>query len=84
MAPKLNTSTPNRWKEYHEYLMTHKNDEWKDTLKHICERLGISDRTYYRKIEKPESLSPAEKEAVAAVYQMPLHFIFPELEPEAV
>lgn len=83
MASKTAPQHPNRFKEYHEYLMNNDSIEWKSTVENICEQLGISERSYYRKLENPASLSIAEKEAIGRVYQLPVHFIFPELEPVA-
>ena len=71
---------PNRLKEYYCYIRD------TDTLQHqqyclaIVEDLGVSIHRFRRKISAPQSFSPAEKRALALIYKLPVHFIFPELE----
>jgi hypothetical protein len=70
----------NPHQEYHEYLKNHNSIDFANSIKFICEDLGISDTSYYRKIKNPASFSPADKTAIAAVYKMPVHFIFPDMK----
>ena len=78
----------NRWKEHHQYL--EKQSKPRETSKatemkeEIMKRNGWSNTTFYRKMENPANLSPSEKITVAFVYDMPAHFLFPEMEPETV
>lgn len=78
--PKMSNQPANRFKEYHTYLKDNDAIEWQSTFENICTQLGISESSYYRKLANPSTLSPAEKEAIARVYQLPVHFIFPEME----
>lgn len=75
-APKY----PNHLKEYHNYLKETDSLELHRTMEAICEDLSISSSAYYRKLKNPATaFSKAEKEAIARIYKMPTHFIFPEL-----
>ncbi len=74
-------TTPNRLKEYHEYLRDNNSKAFHDATDIICETLGVHETTWYRKIKTPQKLSIAEKRSIAEVYALPIHFIFPELEP---
>jgi hypothetical protein len=67
-------------KEYHEYLKENDTIEFVSTVQSICDALGISESTFYRKLNQPQKLSKAEKNAIASIYKMPAHWIFPELE----
>ena len=82
MNTKVQTQQPNRFKEYHEYLKSNDSIAFYTTVKSICGALGIDTTTYYRKLKAPQKLSIAEKEAIAKVYHLPTHFIFPELEKQ--
>lgn len=75
------TPKTNRWQEHHNYLVS-LNLQAKPMaeIKRLC---GWSDRTFYRKLENPGSLSIAEKTTVSNVYTMPAHFLFPEMEYES-
>lgn len=75
-------STTTRFKEYHKFLVDTDPLTCKIYIEEICQALGFVERTFYRKLENPLSLSPAEKKAIAAVYRLPIHFIFPEMEAE--
>jgi hypothetical protein len=74
---------PNRFKEYHEYLMKNKNEQFKSSIEEICRVLGCNSASYYRKLSYPHLLSISDKKAIAEVYELPTHFIFPELELHA-
>lgn len=72
----------NRFKEYHIFLKEADNVKWCRSIDTICEQLNISTSTYYRKLDSPEDLSIADKLAIANIYKLPVHFLFPELENE--
>ena len=74
-------TTANRLKEYHEHLRDTNSLTFNFSVDAICADLNISVTTFYRKIKNPAIFSPAEKTAIARVYQLPVHFIFPEMEP---
>ena len=80
MSPKTKAHPLNRFKEYHNYLKEKDSKNFNKSIEDICEKLNITTSTYYRIIKTPEKLSPAEKEAIAIVYHLPVHFIFPEME----
>ena len=69
---------PNRWKEYHEFLKLNNPKKFDESISGICEELKITSSTFYRHLSNHEKMSPANKTAIAKVYQLPTHFIFPE------
>lgn len=71
---------PNRLKEYHNFLKTNNISRFNKAISRICEYTGISTSSYYRKLDNPALYSIAEKYAIAGIYEMPVHFIFPEME----
>lgn len=73
-------TTANRVKEYHEYLRDSNTLKFNLSVDAICFDLGISATTYYRKLNNPKAFSIAEKAAIAKVYELPVHFIFPEMQ----
>jgi hypothetical protein len=76
----------NRWKEHHEFLdkQTSVTEKSKATAckEEICRLTGWSLPTFYRKLSNPTGLSISEKITIANVYDMPIHFLFPEMEKE--
>ena len=78
-----NQSQPNRWKEYHEFLKLNDPKKFDESIEGICEELNITSSTFYRYLSNHEKISPASKTAIAKVYQLPKHFIFPEKETNA-
>jgi hypothetical protein len=75
-----NQNGENRFKQYHNFLKNSDTVEFNNTVKKICDVLGISETSYYRKLSNPAALSIAERQAIAQVYKLPIHFIFPEME----
>lgn len=74
----------NRWSEHHDFLekqsksmQTSQATKSKEEIMRLC---GWSMATFHRKLKNPSALSIAEKTTVANVYNMPVHFLFPELE----
>lgn len=76
----------NRWKEHHEFLESQSKprETSKATAKklEICKMNGWSNETFYRKLKNPENLVISEKITIANIYDMPIHFLFPEMETE--
>lgn len=83
MAKRMLT---NRWKEHHEFLeaQSKPRETSKATVKkiEICKMNGWSNETFYRKLKNPENLVISEKITIANIYDMPIHFLFPEMETE--
>lgn len=81
MAKKLLT---NRWKEQHSHLekqsLPNVQSEATEKKKEICRLNSWSNSTFYRKMDTPQKLSITEKITIAQVYNMPAHFLFPEME----
>lgn len=71
---------PNRLKEYYKFFQQLDKKKHSQANWMICYELGITRNCYCRKVCNPQSFSPAEKTAIAKVYQLPLHFLFPETE----
>lgn len=71
----------NKWKEYHEYLV---DEDSKEFQKQIMAVINCSQASFFRYLKMPSLLSIAEKKAIAEVYKLPTHFLFPELTPENV
>ena len=68
-------SNINNWETLHQ----HKSDANKTLLRDsVMEQCGWSRDTFYRKLKTPEKLSPAEKKAIADVYDLPIDLLFPE------
>lgn len=76
----MTNKTPNRLREYYVFLRDTDSYKHLHCLKAILQDLGITQNSFCRKIANPQSFSPAEKRAIAMVYQQPVHFIFPEME----
>lgn len=74
------SKTPNRLREYYIFLRETDSYSHRMFLDAITEDLGITQNSFCRKVASPQSFSPAEKKAIALVYKMPVHFIFPEME----
>jgi hypothetical protein len=79
----------NRWEEHHKFLENQPGKNGKslstERKEEICRLCGWSNATFYRKMEKPvEGPSISEKITIAQVYNMPSHFLFPELENQTV
>lgn len=76
----------NRWKEHHDFLEAqskpHEVSKATSYKEEICRLNGWSNTTFYRKISNPAGLAISEKITVAQVYDMPCHFLFPEMETE--
>lgn len=80
------TQIVNRWQELHEFLekQSKPNEKSKatDLKEKICYVNGWSNSTYYRMMKNPHALSRSEKATIANIYDMPIHFLFPEMETE--
>lgn len=78
--------TINKWLQHYDHLKASDRASGKNICDNakdeICRLCGWSGRTFYRKMDNPLSLSIAEKTTVANVYNMPAHFLFPEMEFE--
>ena len=69
----------NRLKELHEFVKATDSQKFQKVVDEICADLDISLSSYYRKMADPEkSFSNAEKRAIAAIFETPVHFIFTE------
>jgi hypothetical protein len=71
---------PNEWKRYHDSLTNGEGKKFKERIEKV---LAISQSAFYRKIREPHRfLTPAEKAAIARVYNLQETFLFPELKAE--
>lgn len=72
----------NHFSKFHEYLKQTDQVRFNESIKAICRELSIDRTTFYRRVKNPQSLSPADKRAIAEIYGMPVSFVFPETETE--
>lgn len=79
MCAKISYS-PNRFLEYHNWLKENNPHKLKEQMETVCKNLSIHERTYYRIIKTPLKISNANKYAIAAAFQLPTNFLFPEME----
>jgi hypothetical protein len=74
------STVPNEWKRYHDSLT---NGEGKKLKERIEKVLAISQSAFYRKIREPHRfLTPAEKAAIARVYNLQETYLFPDFKAE--
>lgn len=79
-ATSNSVKTANRWREYHDYLKNTDTIVFAKSIEEICDELGFSVATYYRVLGTGgASCSKADKNAIASIYKMPVHFLFPEM-----
>lgn len=67
----------NKWKELHDFLASDQKTKLRDDIMKEC---GWSQDTFYRKLRNPSSLSNAERNAIAIIYNLPYNFLFPDSE----
>jgi hypothetical protein len=81
--PELNmaeNTVTNHWKRYHNSLTNGEGKKYKERIEKV---LAISQSAFYRKIREPQRfLTPAEKAAIARVYNLQETYLFPELAAE--
>jgi hypothetical protein len=66
----------NEWKRYHDSLTNGEGKKYKERIERV---LDISQSAFYRKLREPHRfLTPAEKAAIARVYNLRETYLFPE------